>query len=59
MAYQTLSKVAKFFASFYRVFTNSIVVLSLLLLSSCGQSGPLYLPDQQQTTVGQENATST
>ncbi|WP_417581215.1 LPS translocon maturation chaperone LptM [Nitrincola sp.] len=31
----------------------SMVFASLLLLSGCGQKGPLYLPDQPDTTTEQ------
>ena len=58
MACKTLSNL-KMVRYCSRVFTNSMVALSLILLSSCGQSGPLYLPDQQQTAVGQEHTAST
>lgn len=29
----------------------SVLFASLLLLSGCGQKGPLYLPDQTDTTT--------
>lgn len=34
-----------------RKFYHYFIVLSLLFLSACGQKGPLYLPDEENTPV--------
>lgn len=34
--------------------TLSIAILAVLLLSACGQKGPLYLPEEQTAVSAQE-----
>ena len=34
---------------------NALVVIGLLLLSGCGQKGPLFMPEPAQTNVPDAN----